>query len=816
MGRLSFGFGTGRQARQVGHNLVRVSQIASHGVSFTFAQPRPAGQYANGDWWVQGPVTISSITPASFVQTSGTDGNGTAYAHRVVHGAMVNPGNRAFAPGGLTANNTSNTLQSFDTLASGVSNMVYNAANNVDPGATGTPLVVSSGSVMKFVSRLTGLPINNRPVGLDMVVLTVVNDIPAGDAIRPGVSRAGNKASPCRLADANLGVFRNLAPTASAPDFATAISWVSRYIETSFPDTINNTGAKGSNNHPEYGRDIGNNLHRALLCLHLSSFTSTQKLQLLANLLAIADDIVSRMEEGAVVLAAGGGNSWKKPVVAVCAAALGAKAPASWLTWLSFANRGNWAEDSQIFAVNGSDIALSRYTADGRPRSAYTQAMLGSAEWGEQASGSPERSGSNWDAFYRDIVAYSLYPGTLAVELTFGAKALWDHDNFWRYMDTVYLRRTEGGAGNTMPAFGLEMANAYRPAKTAAPAIIEAAIKNNTIWVRFDQALNETATLPPLADFAVNVNGSPVTISTRAIWRQNLGLTLAAAVTGNDVVTLSYHGTTNRVRSVDGVNIADLSGRALANRTDRVGGPNAAFPVVRFSPGVQRTIGGTSALAPSSGALGTVALLKFRFSALPTLATEIMGQSSGTPGLRILMNTNGALEYRLTNNAGSMIARLYSPILAINTTYDIILSLDATQSTVAAGANVSVNGAAPVTAGSVLWSGGTGVVFGWNRGSTYVWNFSNNWTFDLGAFWLDATTRVDLANAANRAKFTSVTAGDLDIKTRGDGITGSVPAQFHVGNADQWNDGFGMNRGIGNRFFVTNGLLTLVSGSEWV
>ncbi len=70
--------------------------------------------------------------------------------------------------------------------------------------------------------------------------------------------------------------------------------------------------------------------------------------------------------------------------------------------------------------------------------------------------------------------------------------------------------------------------------------------------------------------------------------------------------------------------------------------------------------------------------------------------------------------------------------------------------------------------------------------------------------------------AGNRAKFTSGTAGNLDILMLGNGITGSQPSQFLVDNADQWNDGTGMNRGTGAKFFVTSGLLSLVSGSPLV
>lgn len=813
-----FGFGHGFSRRQdfrAGPAMVAES-LAILGVTFVFAAPRPVGQYANGDWWVLGPVSITAITPASTVQASGIDGNGTAFTNRRVHGTVLNPGNRSYAPGRLTANNTSNgTRQGFDTLAVGVSSLLqYDATVNVDPGATGVPLTASEGTVMKFVSALTDIPFQNRPVGLDMVPLTIVRTIPSADAIRPGVSRA-RKASPCRLSDFNLDVFQNLAPTPGALTYEQALNAVDRYIETSFPDFINSNAAKGVNNHDEYGRNVGNDLHRALLCLHLSTFTETQKRTLLSHMAAIADDIVSRMEEGAVVLGGGGGNQWKKPVVVVCAAALGDRAPASWLQYLSAEENFRWAEDSQVFRVEGLDIAIPRRTNDGRPRSAYTYQMLGSQEWGELHSISRENDGSNWNAYYRDVVAYSLYPGALAVELTAGARALWDHPEFWLYMDTVYLRRTEGSAGNTMTAMGREMAVAYRPAKAAAPILEDAGIKGNAIWLRYDQALNETATLPATSDFVVNVNGSPVNVSGASVWRQNAGLALAAPVTGNDVVTVSYTAGASPVRSVDDVSAPNFNAQPLHNRSDRIGGPNAAYPVVQFAPGVRRGLAG-GGLGEANSQVMTLALLKFRFPALPAADVELIGNSAGTPGMRLFMTTGGQLELRIANSGGSLVARLrHGAGLAANTEYDILISIDLAQANSALGFNCFVDGTAQ-TIGNIAWvSGGTAA---WTRqgfSGTFL-NFSN-FTFRLGALYLNTATRVDLTNSANRAKFTSLTGGNLDILTRGDGITGSIPSQFLVGNADQWNDGSGINRGsAAGRFFINEGTATLVSGSEWV
>jgi len=45
-------------------NAATASSVSKHGITWTFNTDYEVGQFANGDWWVVGPVTINSITPA--------------------------------------------------------------------------------------------------------------------------------------------------------------------------------------------------------------------------------------------------------------------------------------------------------------------------------------------------------------------------------------------------------------------------------------------------------------------------------------------------------------------------------------------------------------------------------------------------------------------------------------------------------------------------------------------------------------------------------------------------------------------------------
>jgi hypothetical protein len=146
----------------------------------------------------------------------------------------------------------------------------------------------------------------------------------------------------------------------------------------------------------------------------------------------------------------------------------------------------------------------------------------------------------------------------------------------------------------------------------------------------------------------------------------------------------------------------------------------------------------------------------------------------------------------------------------------LLWSWDLTQTTSGVGINCYANGTAQAL-NVVAWGGGAGVVVGYaaTAAAAYTFNFTGNLTWEMGAFWLDATSRLDITSNAERAKFTGATAGVLTIASDGSGITGTMPTQFLTGSASQWNDTFGIQRGTGRRFFNTSTPLVAVSGADW-
>jgi len=114
-------------------NFTLRSSINQYGITFEFDKNYPTGQFANGDWWVLGPVTITHISP-EFTGAS--------------HGFEIDPqiGNS----------------QGFDHRGDGFnSTLVPSLPITLDPAATG----INASSVVKAISRPASEAAQNQRCG---------------------------------------------------------------------------------------------------------------------------------------------------------------------------------------------------------------------------------------------------------------------------------------------------------------------------------------------------------------------------------------------------------------------------------------------------------------------------------------------------------------------------------------------------------------------------------------------------------------------------------------------------------------------------
>jgi hypothetical protein len=424
------------------------TSVTVRNVTWNFSASRTVGQYANGDWWVVGPVTITSTVPPSE-----NDGGW------VKHGMMVNP-----APGF--------SGQGFDSSMSGLSTAPsYNGANNLDPGIAGS-LTLSEGTLVKSISRSTAAVAGRRPQLQGMEYLTVVSDEPAANSFRPPPTGT-DKSSPWTTNDLDYSILRNLTVLSGAPSKAGAEAWFLR----PWPSFIlDNQGrwVHPIDNMPEYGRDFGRRLGQGGLVLHSDV---GDKSTLFIRMVQIGIDTHATIEGDRFFTGFGGINcGWKWPAL-LAGLALGDTniqySVSGGITTSGSApnaSRLNFSFDRQTWYVLQSDVGRVMYSADGRPRLTYEQAHVGLPEWGEQHWKQQNRDGSNWNAYYRQIAFAGEFSGILAAVLTVGGSAAWGWpatiDYFDRYM--AFYPSPFGGS-NPLSAWEGAMYDAYRMSADPAP-----------------------------------------------------------------------------------------------------------------------------------------------------------------------------------------------------------------------------------------------------------------------------------------------------------------------------------------------------------
>lgn len=219
------------------------SSVSQYGITWTFDQAYPVGQYINGDYFVVGPITLTDISPG---WTSGPWG--------FRNGTMIN------------ANTGAQGLDAYQDPTYG--SIGYDSALNIEDGV-GLPVAV--GSENSIISAI-GVPeestnVRLRPMLQTVAVLTVVSEAPSEDAFRP--SYAGTTKTQYRWSDVvpQLGLLPALpvvndTPATSVltdqltrPWFLTRSDWSGRYFhpENNMPD--------------DYHREIGRFLSRASVAL---------------------------------------------------------------------------------------------------------------------------------------------------------------------------------------------------------------------------------------------------------------------------------------------------------------------------------------------------------------------------------------------------------------------------------------------------------------------------------------------------------------------------------------------------------------------
>jgi hypothetical protein len=404
---------------------IETNSLTKDGVTWTFSQLRTCGQYANGDWWVLGPVTITNITPTPITGRNGT---------------VVNPAR------GRT--------QGFDDRAYSGS---YNDALNVGKNL---PLAVPANS--SVVSSISGAATVNFVTIEVFVVLTVVDAVPAPGSFRPPYIGDGSRASLWTTANINYNALKSLnsAALTSKPNITTVagyfektwyeqdLTWTGRLLHTSY---------MASNG---YGKIMAIRTGDAALLLNLD-YTNAQKAPLLTSLVQYGIDIYGIRARGGRWYDTGGHNIGRLAPLLVTAAVLDSSEIKSQLA----GSLMGFSEHCQTFFVSQEDVDRTRYTADGKTRLPYTSSDIGMPEWGETHNDNPSRDGNNWNVAYRDICGGQLTAPAMAARVM-GLRSVVNWEAMFQYQVRHLNYEQSAGYGgefnsNPTPWFHRQFYNLY-------------------------------------------------------------------------------------------------------------------------------------------------------------------------------------------------------------------------------------------------------------------------------------------------------------------------------------------------------------------
>lgn len=427
--------------------------ISQFGITWDFAEEVESGQFANGDYWVVGPVAISRITPASVEAMGITTGyeftpstSGDAEP-RTMHGSMLNPSPYNNATQGYDSetyawHSNPETGKLYPTN--------YDASLNVALGVSDdNRLQLPAGSsLVSSISHEQG----ERPQIKTHAVLTVLSAAPPEGSFRPPYSGI-DKTIKFNKDQLNYSLLERITPVSSAPD----ISTVADYFEKPWIDHVPNFGARyihASDNMADYGREISTDIGEASLMLHLD-YPDMEKEELLIRFVQLGIDLYGITQDGGENNwpANGGHESGRKWPILFAGLVLGD----SDMVNIGFADV-QFGEDGQTFYVDQE--VVDRVYSDGF--GGYTSEQIGMPEYGIRHSYQPDIDNALWsESAYRRCCTANAWAGFVLAARIMGQQANWNHDALFDYQDR-YMSTEPSGYYRQTSDFVEEMWDTYR------------------------------------------------------------------------------------------------------------------------------------------------------------------------------------------------------------------------------------------------------------------------------------------------------------------------------------------------------------------
>ena len=375
--------------------------LTQYGVTWTFASRVRAGRFVTGDWWVVGPVTVKSITPAPTAKR---------------HGSVVNP------PAG--------SKQGYDDRIAGFdASLRAKLPLVLQPGES----LVSAASVDK-IGRKTPDTVRGqycRGPLRTAVVLTCLKKRPPADAFRPAY--VGTWKEPFAASQLRRGLLPRLKAPAQTPD----VKVYERYLERIWLDHMREWPSRKMHpleNMPDYGREITNIVSDVALLLLLDDRKKQRDALLLRYVQKGIDSYGAVRSNDDLWIANGGHNSGRKWPILFAGLLLGHKGMRN--------VKATFQEDQQTYYGKGFAGQKALWTITTRnPNRRHEEVDPKSWQrYGDQRG----NNGLKAEA-YRKLNGPTWVGQALAARLT-GMTAHWRHPAYFDYVDRWWRETPKANA----------------------------------------------------------------------------------------------------------------------------------------------------------------------------------------------------------------------------------------------------------------------------------------------------------------------------------------------------------------------------------
>ena len=435
----------------------KIDHISQYGVTWTFKGKHASGQFANGDYWVVGPVRVIGIDPPSVEQIGTTTLTGFTLGGsdpkpRTMNGSMLNPmTGGAF---GVAPEPNHTNLQGYDSEMYVWDPSVgrfygpnyeakLNVALGVDPAH---PLVLPpNSSLISSISYESG----KRPQLKTAAILTVLASVPPDDgatSFRPPY--VGTNKPLYSIKKLRKDRLPGLPLVSSMPDLKKVISQFQRPWLDHFSHIGDGTQyTSPEENMPGYGRQYCDAVGTASLLLMLNeedflTHYGEPKDRLLIRFVQLGIDLYHVTENGGYWWGMGGLNHGRKWPIIFAGLMLNNERMRTIGSRSKQMPYWGFAEDGQTQYIDQADVEMTqspKWTPDTRSTlEKFEMSDIGLPEWncGGSAPGlkGPISLNKSYSSTYRCISGMS-YPGIILPALLMGQKTAWNHNALFDYTD---------------------------------------------------------------------------------------------------------------------------------------------------------------------------------------------------------------------------------------------------------------------------------------------------------------------------------------------------------------------------------------------